>query len=119
MRILEPKASCSENPVMAWNAGLTATIFERALVTTTPSVGSDPLPDTAYINSTNSGNYGADTGNLGAFGQGTGWTPYTAAVEFSTPAAATPEPSPLLLLATGLLALVAVRLGAFKGRAAD
>ncbi|MFZ1085228.1 MAG: PEP-CTERM sorting domain-containing protein [Terracidiphilus sp.] len=75
-----------------------------ALAETPPSVGSNPLPDTAYVNSTNPDDYGTDTGNIGSFGQGTGWSPYSPAVEFST----TPEPSPLLLLGTGLLVLAGI-----------
>jgi hypothetical protein len=78
-----------------------------AVATTPPSVGSNPLPDTAYVNSTNPDDYGANTGNLGIFGQGTGWSPYSAAVEFSTPSD-TPEPSSLLLLGSGLLFLAGV-----------
>jgi hypothetical protein len=90
-----------------------------ALAETAPTVGSNPLPGTAYLNSYNLDSYGADAGNLGTFGQGTGWSPYSAAIEFSTPAGApergdsvaTSEPSSLLLLGTGLLsgALVLLR----------
>jgi hypothetical protein len=79
-----------------------------ALSSDAPSVGSNPLPGDAYVNSLNSADYGAaDAGNLGTFGQGTGWSPYSGAIEFSgqEQQSAVPEPSSLLTFATGLLCL--------------
>jgi len=61
-----------------------------ALPTTGNSVGSNPLPDTAYASS-----------GAGGFQQEPGWTPYESGIEFT----ATPEPSSLLLLVSGLGAL--------------
>jgi hypothetical protein len=79
-----------------------------ALATTPPTAGSNPLPDTGYY---------TDSGT-GVFHQDTGWTPYSGAVEFSGQAwsaeagasdqlqsASAPEPSSLLLLATGVCGL--------------
>jgi len=61
---------------------------------TAPSVGSNPLPDTAYI------------GNDSPITQQMGWAPYSGAIEFE--AAATPEPSTWLLLGSGIFCLAAL-----------
>lgn len=76
-----------------------------ALSTTLPAVGSEPLPDTAYWETTYAGFYtDGGAGGVGTFRQDTGWTGYSGAIEFAA-AAETPEPSSLLLLGTGLLVL--------------
>lgn len=69
-----------------------------------PSVGSNPLPDSAYWDTTACGFY-ADSGasGCGTFRQDTAWTPYNGAVQF-VGTTAVPEPASLLLLASGLLA---------------
>jgi hypothetical protein len=60
--------------------------------TTGPSIGSNPLPDTAYWNSTlNSSGTG--------FVQDTSWTPYSGAISFE---AQTPEPATAGLFAVGI-----------------
>jgi hypothetical protein len=74
-----------------------------ALSTTGPSVGGQPLPDTAYWETSTAG--WLTTGTVDTFGQDTGWTGYSGAVEFTS---ATPEPPSLLLLGTGLLGLAFV-----------
>jgi hypothetical protein len=62
-----------------------------------PSVGANPLPDTAYVDSTWAGLY-TDGGaaGVGTFRQDTNWAPYSGAIEFR--AASVPEPGTLLLL---------------------
>lgn len=79
-----------------------------ALSSGAPSVGSNPLPDTAYWNTSHAGFY-ADGGaaGVGTFRQDTGWSSYTGAVEFQ--ASAVPEPPTLVLLAAGLAGLLARR----------
>jgi hypothetical protein len=67
-----------------------------ALATSPPSVGSNPLFNTAYV--------AADGGTLGP---DTGWDPYSGAIEFSgqEQQSSVPEPSSLLTFGTGLLCL--------------
>jgi hypothetical protein len=67
-----------------------------ALSTTPPTVGSEPLPDTAYV-----------TVDGGTLSQQTGWSPYSGAIEFSgqEQQSAVPEPSSLVLLGWGLIGL--------------
>ena len=73
-----------------------------ALADTPPTIGSNPLPDTAYWE-TSHVSYYADggAGGTGSFRQDTGWSPYSGAIEFQS----SPEPSSLLLLGSGLLGL--------------
>lgn len=74
-----------------------------ALSSVGPSVGSQPLPDTAYWNTETASNY-ADGGaaGVGVFRQDTNWTPYSGAIEFDV---ATPEPSTFILIGLGLAGL--------------
>lgn len=76
-----------------------------ALSTTLPTVGSEPLPDTAYWE-TSAPYWYADggAGGVGTFCQDTNWSPYSGAVEFAEESSV-PEPSSLVLLGTGLLVL--------------
>ncbi len=77
-----------------------------ALSSVPPLVGSQPLPDTAYWNTTTAGDYAdGGAGGVGVFRQDQNWAPYSAAIEFD---ATTPEPGSLLLLGAGLLALRAI-----------
>jgi hypothetical protein len=75
-----------------------------ALASTGALVGSDPLPGTAYWNTTNASDY-ADGGaaGVGVFRQDQNWSPYTGAIEFDGTSA--PEPGTLALLAAGILAI--------------
>jgi hypothetical protein len=68
-----------------------------------PSVGSQPLPGTAYWNTETAGDYtDGGTAGVGVFRQDTGWAPYSGAVEFDV---ATPEPSTFSLIGLGLAGL--------------
>lgn len=73
------------------------------LSTVPPSVGGNPLPDTAYWNTTHAAFYAdGGAGGVGVFRADTKWAPYQGAIRFED---AAPEPGAGLLLATGLLAL--------------
>jgi len=75
------------------------------LSVTSPSVGSNPLPGTAYWETSTAGWYAdGGAGGVGTLRQDTGWTPYSGEIEFTS----TPEPSSLLLLSTGLLGLAGI-----------
>jgi hypothetical protein len=74
-----------------------------ALNSGAPTVGSNPLPDTAYWNSAHAGFYtDGGAGGVGTFRQDTNWTPYNAAITFN----ATPEPGSILLLCSMLAGAV-------------
>lgn len=68
-----------------------------------PTVGNNPLPDTAYLNSS-SPSYYTDGGaaGVGTFRQDQGWSPYSAAIQFD---GSTPEPGTLLLFGFGAAAI--------------
>jgi hypothetical protein len=73
------------------------------LSTTAPTIGSRPLPDTAYWNTQAASNYTDNgAGGVGTFRQDTNWTPYSGAVTF-----ATPEPGSITLMVCGLTLLLA------------
>ena len=74
-----------------------------ALSENQPSVGSNPLPDTAYWESSHAGFYAdGGEGGVGTFREDTNWTPYSGAIEFTT---TTPEPASFGLIGLGLLGL--------------
>jgi hypothetical protein len=78
------------------------------LSTAGASVGSDPLPGTAYWNTMTAANYtDGGAGGVGTFRQDTGWAPYTGAIEFQ--ATAVPEPTGIILLGTLVGALGLLR----------
>ena len=75
------------------------------LAETSPKVGSNPLPDTAYWNTTHAGFYTDNgAGGVGLFRQDTNWAPDSGALEFDTP-----EPATLTLLGSGLIGLAFFR----------
>jgi hypothetical protein len=74
-----------------------------ALSANQPSVGSNPLPDTAYWETSYAGFYAdGGAGGVGTFREDTNWTPYSGAIEFTT---TTPEPASFGLIGLGLLGL--------------
>lgn len=75
-----------------------------ALNSGAPTVGSNPLPDTAYWYTTYGGFY-ADGGAAGlSFRQDQDWTPYNVAASFeSSRTAPTPEPTSVMLLGSAAL----------------
>jgi hypothetical protein len=81
--------------------------LNMALSPATPSIGSNPFPDTAYVNSVWGGFYSdKGVGGTGTFRQDTGWTADGAGVIQLT---GTPEPTTCLLLGGGLIALSLIR----------
>jgi hypothetical protein len=67
-----------------------------------PTVGSRPLPDTAYWNTQTAGNYtDGGAGGVGTFRQDTAWSPYSTGAEFIGTPTATPEPGTLGFLCCG------------------
>jgi hypothetical protein len=74
---------------------------------TEPSVGSQPLPGTAYWNTSTASDY-ADGGVRGVatFRLDSNWTPYSGAIEFDGSA---PEPSTCVLIGFGLLGFGSLR----------
>lgn len=84
-----------------------------ALSPVAPTVGSNPLPDTAYWNTSFAGFYAdGGTGGVGTFRQDQNWSPYSGMIQFdATSGAAVPEPR-YTALAAGL-----VLLGLMAGRA--
>jgi hypothetical protein len=76
------------------------------MVTDPPSVGTQPLPNTAYWNTMNASGY-TDGGaaGVGIFRQDTDWI-FSPAVEFAgTAELPTPEPSTCAFIGIGLLGL--------------
>ena len=72
------------------------------LATSGPSIGSNPLPDSAYWNTETASDYAdGGAGGVGTFRQDTGWTPYSGAVEFGS----VPEPGTVGLMLGGLMIL--------------
>jgi hypothetical protein len=76
------------------------------LSSVSPSVGSDPLPGTAYWNTTSAGFYAdGGAGGVGTFRQDTNWVPYSGAIAFT----ASPEPATFLLFGSAFAAIGLVR----------
>jgi hypothetical protein len=77
-----------------------------------PTVGSNPLPDTGYINTTNAAVYAdSGTGGTGTFRQDQNYGGLSGAIQLSSNALATPEPGTLPIIVLGLLGL---GLGSFR-----
>jgi hypothetical protein len=78
-----------------------------ALSTSSPTAGSNPLPDSAYVNTTWAGFYSdGGAGGVGTFRQDTGWSEVgTGAIQLT----GTPEPTTCILLGGGLLAMSLIR----------
>jgi PEP-CTERM motif len=78
-------------------------LLNIGLNTAPPSVGTNPLPDTAYWNTTIAANYtdGGATG-VGIFRQDTNWSPFSGAISFD----AAPEPSTIGLASLGIIGLL-------------
>ena len=78
-----------------------------ALSLDAPSVGTNPLPDTAYWNTSYAGFYtDKGAGGVGTFRQDTDWSTYHGAIEIQ---ATTPEPGAILLFGTVVGALTLLR----------
>ena len=74
-----------------------------------PDAGANPLPNTAYWNTSYGPNY-ADAGaaGVGVFRQDQGWDPFSAAIAFD--ATATPEPATPSLIALSLVGMALTRI---------
>lgn len=76
-----------------------------ALVSIAPAIGSDPLPGTAYWNTTHGPFYDdGGAGGVGVFRLDTNWNPYVVMAQFE--GVETPEPATLLMLGGGLAVLL-------------
>ena len=76
--------------------------FNFGLAVVAPTVGSNPLPDSAYWNTAHASFY-ADGGaaGVGTFRQDATWSPYSGAIEFNV-ATAVPEPETYAMMLAGL-----------------
>lgn len=88
-------------PYNSLNLGLTAL---------DPTVGNDPLPGSAYWN-TSHGPFYADNGasGVGVFRQDTGWDGLRVQARFTTDSSEVPEPATWLLSGLGVVAITVVR----------
>jgi len=78
-----------------------------ALVSASPSVGTDVNSDTLFWNTSWAGGRSPGVGTNGVFGVDTNWTGYVPAARFD--ASAVPEPATLALVGLGLLGLAGMR----------